>query len=221
MSAAVKRSADQATRAYDGSRRRAGSEATQRRIVEAATELFLRDGYGRTSIEQIAEEAGVSPATIYKLFKNKVTIAKRVGDVAVAGDHEDLAVAERPAHREVLDDPDPQRALRKAVEGGTEILVRITPVIEMARAGAHLEPVLGELAEQGDRARWMDMAGFVVSLQARGALRPGLSKERATDAMWVILSPDTYRALVLTRGWRLHTYREWVADQLAHALLAA
>lgn len=41
------------------------------RILEAATEMFLEDGYEKTSIRNIAEKIEYSPATIYLYFKDK------------------------------------------------------------------------------------------------------------------------------------------------------
>jgi AcrR family transcriptional regulator len=209
----------QVKRRYDSTGRRAGSDSTQRRIVEAATELFLRDGYGRTSIDAIADFAHVSPATIYKLFGNKAAIAKRVGDVAVAGDHGEIPLDERDWVQTALDDPDPAHALRRVVEGGTAVLARITPIIEMADAAAHLEPALAGFVAEGDRGRWHGMSRFVGSLRDRGALRSGLSIDEATDIMWTIQSPATYGALVLAQGWTFDQYRAWVLDQLEHAIL--
>ncbi|HVW70220.1 MAG TPA: helix-turn-helix domain-containing protein [Steroidobacteraceae bacterium] len=44
-----------------------GSDA----ILDAASELFLRDGYRNTTISAIAERAGVGVATIFRHFKSK------------------------------------------------------------------------------------------------------------------------------------------------------
>ncbi|MDB5284907.1 MAG: TetR family transcriptional regulator [Bacteroidota bacterium] len=41
------------------------------KIVEAATRMFLEDGYEKTSIRNIAEKIEYSPATIYLYFKDK------------------------------------------------------------------------------------------------------------------------------------------------------
>lgn len=49
-----------------------GRSARKRRaIMDAATALFLRDGYGNTSMDQIAADAAVSKATVYKQFADK------------------------------------------------------------------------------------------------------------------------------------------------------
>lgn len=43
----------------------------KKRIFEAAVDLFLSNGFDNTSMDQIAEQAGVSKQTVYSHFKNK------------------------------------------------------------------------------------------------------------------------------------------------------
>ena len=50
---------------------RAEAEQLGERILEIATELFLRDGYGSTSIEAIAQTAGMSKRTFYARYAGK------------------------------------------------------------------------------------------------------------------------------------------------------
>jgi AcrR family transcriptional regulator len=50
---------------------RAAAEQLGERILEIATELFLRDGYGSTSIEAIAQAAGMSKRTFYARYAGK------------------------------------------------------------------------------------------------------------------------------------------------------
>ena len=45
----------------------------QKRVLQAACELFLRDGY-RVSMGEVAREAGVSKQTVYAHFENKDTL---------------------------------------------------------------------------------------------------------------------------------------------------
>jgi TetR/AcrR family transcriptional regulator, mexJK operon transcriptional repressor len=51
-----------------------GSEQKKAAIVLAARELFLRDGFERTSVDDIAELAGVSKRTIYNHYEDKRTL---------------------------------------------------------------------------------------------------------------------------------------------------
>ena len=48
--------------------------ALRDRILEVATELFLTEGYGTTSIEAVAERAGISKRTFYHRFENKAEL---------------------------------------------------------------------------------------------------------------------------------------------------
>ncbi|WP_137389672.1 TetR/AcrR family transcriptional regulator [Rhodoligotrophos defluvii] len=44
---------------------------TRERMLEAAAELFLRQGFATTTIRQIAESCGVTPGAIYNHFSSK------------------------------------------------------------------------------------------------------------------------------------------------------
>jgi AcrR family transcriptional regulator len=43
-------------------------------LINAATHVFLREGYGLASIDKVAGEAGVSTRTIYERFRNKADL---------------------------------------------------------------------------------------------------------------------------------------------------
>jgi AcrR family transcriptional regulator len=43
-------------------------------LINAATHVFLREGYGLASIDKVASEAGVSTRTIYERFRNKADL---------------------------------------------------------------------------------------------------------------------------------------------------
>ena len=43
----------------------------RQRIIDAAIEMFLKEGYEKTSIRNIAEKIEYSPATIYLYYKDK------------------------------------------------------------------------------------------------------------------------------------------------------
>jgi TetR/AcrR family transcriptional regulator, mexJK operon transcriptional repressor len=47
-------------------------------VLDAATDLFLRDGYGATSLEAVAAAAGVSKRTLYARFSGKAALLQVV-----------------------------------------------------------------------------------------------------------------------------------------------
>lgn len=79
---------------------RAQSAAITQDILQAATDLFLRDGFDGTTMEAVAAQVGVPKTTLYKRFRDKgellaAVIAQRVrrwgelssrGDVRLTGD---------------------------------------------------------------------------------------------------------------------------------------
>ncbi|MCP5044081.1 MAG: TetR/AcrR family transcriptional regulator [bacterium] len=51
-----------------------GKAATQERILQAAMNLFLETGYEKTTMTQVAEAAGVSRATVFWHFSDKMSL---------------------------------------------------------------------------------------------------------------------------------------------------
>jgi AcrR family transcriptional regulator len=50
---------------------RTGGERTRKKILEAAEELFSKNGFHATTIKQITREAGVNQGLVYYYFKDK------------------------------------------------------------------------------------------------------------------------------------------------------
>ena len=53
---------------------RAAALQLRQRILQVATELFLAQGYGLTSIEAVASRAGISKRTLYHRFDDKAAL---------------------------------------------------------------------------------------------------------------------------------------------------
>jgi|UPI00040E8FC0 AcrR family transcriptional regulator len=53
---------------------------TRAQLIATAKELFLRDGYGPTSLEKVAEAAGFSKGAVYSNFRNKNELCLAVLD---------------------------------------------------------------------------------------------------------------------------------------------
>src|SRR5947208_14866148 len=100
------------TRRYDSRRRQQGAAVTRRATITAAHELFVRDGYVATTIEKIAERAGVSNPTVFASVGNKRALLKSARELAMAGDDEPTPVARRSRFQEALAEADPRRSVR-------------------------------------------------------------------------------------------------------------
>lgn len=80
-------------------------QRTRARIIEAATRLFLRDGFRGTSLEQVADEAGFTIGAVYSNFEGKTAMGIAVIDELYAREERRLreAVASVPVgDREAL-----------------------------------------------------------------------------------------------------------------------
>src|SRR5919198_4310558 len=82
---------DLAARGHDGLRERKKAQ-TRDALVECALELFERQGYDTTTIEDIAAAANVSPRTFFRYFDSKL-------DIVRAPKHEHPSLAELVAAR--------------------------------------------------------------------------------------------------------------------------
>ena len=54
------------------------SVRTRDRIIEAASELFASKGYRASSTREIARKAGIDESTLFRQFRNKITLAGAV-----------------------------------------------------------------------------------------------------------------------------------------------
>src|SRR5260370_30725467 len=68
-------------RPYDASRRQEQAQQTRDRIGASARRLFAERGYAATSIEQIADDAGVAVQTVYATYKTKRAVLFALLDV--------------------------------------------------------------------------------------------------------------------------------------------
>ena len=72
------------------------------RILEAALELFALRGYSTTTVDAIAESAGVSTGLLYYHFENKPALLQAIFEQSLSDVHATFAAADReprPADR--------------------------------------------------------------------------------------------------------------------------
>ena len=205
-------------RSYDASRRREQARARRLAVVQAARDLFERDGFRRTTIAAVAAHAGVSAESVYKGFGSKAALAKAVFDVVIAGDDEPVPVAERPAMQALRDEPDVRRKIAMFVDGLVQRQARSARVQLLIRDGRHVDdslaPIWAKLNDEG--LTGMTMLGR--HLLESGQLRDGIELDEVRDVLWNYLAIDNYERLVLSQGWPLRRYSRWLARAIAGAI---
>jgi len=205
-------------RRYDMSNRARQATETRRRIAEAAARLFVRDGYGATTINAIAAEAAVAVPTVYATLKTKQAILWAVIELT-AGNADQAPLAERQWWREMERERDPRETLAKFARIHREICDREAAVFTVFETAANVDPEVAPVMRQKEQARYSDQSRVVRSLKRQGQLRAGLSVRKASDIIWALATERSYLALVRDRGWRAEDYEDWLSAQLAAALL--
>lgn len=209
-------------RQYSSPLRERQAETTRRAVLDAAKELFVTQGYGATTIEQVAAKAGVSKPTVFTAVGNKQTLLRTVRDVALAGDDEPIPVAKRPMADRIRAEPDPRRAVRLLAQHLTDTASRYAVINEVIHTAANSgEEDLRRLWEETEEQKLVGARIWVAVLTDKGPLRDGLDVSGAVDTLWLLMSPDNYYRLVHGRGWSKNKYQRWLADSITLLLLPA
>ena len=204
-------------RRYDSPRRRAQAEATRSEILDAAERLFVRDGYPATTMAAIAKEAGVALKTVYVAFETKSGVLRALWNLRVRGDQADVPITDRAWYREVLAEPDAQRALRLGAHEARLVKERAGGLFGVLRSAADADPDIAALWERINREYHANQEAVVRALAEQGALR--LDAREATDILWTLNHPNTWQLLVRERGWTPEAYERWSADAACSQLL--
>lgn len=215
MTRAVKRR----QRPYDNRNRREQARQTRRRVVEAARRLFVRDGYASTTIQALADEAGVAVQTVYASFGSKLEVLKQLFDTSIVGDDEDVPLTKRSDWQAWAAERDAERQVELFSRANRKVSERTSDVVGVVAAAASLHPEIAHMWEEAEGARYADQRRLADSLARRGKLRRGLSARRAADIIWTLAGPGTYTDLVRRRGWSGEDYEQWLSVQLRSALL--
>jgi AcrR family transcriptional regulator len=207
-------------RAYRSPVREAQARATRRALLEAAWALFRHDGYVATTLDAVAERAGVSVDTIYKTIGSKRRLLVEVLGMAVGGDDEQVAVTDRAETQRILEETDPRRQVAEFAEDIAERVARARAVDDVLIGAAVADPELAALREDIQlRQRRHGVSTFSESVADHGGLRTGVDRDAAAATVWVLTSPEVHRLLVDGWGWSQERYAAWLADVLGRTLL--
>jgi AcrR family transcriptional regulator len=209
----------QSKRRYDSGRRQAQAAATRRGILDAALCLFERDGYVPTTMEAIANEAGVALKTVYLGFATKSRLLRAVWDLLLKGDVDDAPVAERAWYQQILDEPDPDRQVRLVARGARVVKTRIGKLLGVIRDAASVDADCAALWRLIQTDFYENQRVIVESIHEHGGLRDNLDLSRATDILWTLNHPDVWLLFSHERGWTPEQFERWFADVIRWQLL--
>lgn len=94
------------------------------------------------------------------------------------------------------------------------------PISELLRAAALTDPEARTIFDRHDQLQVTGYRQMVDLAASKGALRPGLTPESATDLLLTLCGDGTYVQLTTQRGWTRDQVVDWLADATPRLLLA-
>src|SRR6202048_4905205 len=208
-----------AKRQYTSTLRQQQASQTRARIMDAAQRLFTDRGYGATTIEAIASEAGVATDTVYASFRSKAGVLHKLLDVRVGGDDVPIRLIDREGPQSAKVEPTQQGQIALFAPDIARILERVRPVDEIMRGAGAIDPEIAELRARMQGFRYDNLRQFVAWLAAKGPLRGGIGEEEAAAIVWTLASPEVHGLLRDGRGWSQERFVAWLEDSLTRILL--
>jgi AcrR family transcriptional regulator len=208
-----------ARRSYSSPPRAARARQTRRRLVGAATSLFVARGYAATTMRAVAELAGVSLPALELAFGTKPRLLAAAIDVAIAGDDEPVPVLARDWAACAVATGTARDFL--AVVGAVvrAASLRSAGLVAAAFEAAPGDPALRALADQLV-ARHLRTVGWIVDrLVERAPLRAGLTREAAIDSVWILMEPVVFLRLTRDRGWSPARFEAWFVESVARLVV--
>jgi AcrR family transcriptional regulator len=158
------------------------------RILNAAAELFLKDGYAATSVDAILERSGGSKSTLYEYFSTKEELFRAaVEDIIATGAQTQLNGRE-----------DIRTALTEFLDGRLNVVLS-------ARHCALLRLIIAEADRFPDLAEMYYERGPLRSRRSLAKLLSGIVQRKAPNA------PAADEAAELLLGMAAH---EWIIEFL-------
>lgn len=184
--------------------RQARSQATRRKIIDAAVELFGTVGYGSTGLAEIAEYAHVTKGAFYYHFESKESLASAVIDettTAVVDTFVDICKSAAPALENLIH--------------GTFVIADLMANDELVRIGGQLGRALPHLdaAARGYTEWTAAVMAQVAQSRNEGDLRDDLDTDTAGEFIIAALAGAQLMSTAITgrsdlqqrwiRMWRL------------------
>ncbi|MEZ4522634.1 MAG: helix-turn-helix domain-containing protein [Thermomicrobiales bacterium] len=200
-------------RIYHSPLRDRRARATRRNILTAAQQLISAQGYGSTTMREIAANAGVAVQTIYSSIGRKRDILSAFIDQMEDDAHLDQA------EELFLSTNDPREHLRLRAALSRRIFTAGIEVVEMLLHATGTGTDIRNLLDEGDARHRESCKIWMVDRWDDDVLREGLTKEEAIDVIATLSGVDVYRWLVRRYAWPLDRYEEWLYRCMASDVL--
>jgi AcrR family transcriptional regulator len=162
------------------------ADATRARIKSAVNDLLAEGAFHAATMEEVAERAGVSRATLYQHFGSRLELIDAICET----------FDENPALRElrkVVADPDPDVALEQMIANTMRFWESEDAVLSQIYGVAAIDPAAQELVDRQRNDRRGELERLVRNIDRTGRLKQ--SPRRALSLLLVLTSYETFREL--------------------------
>lgn len=204
-------------RSYSSVKREAQAQETRRSILDAAHALFIANGYSATTIQAIAEGAGVAVQTVYAAFGSKRELLRQLIERTITGDDDPTSITERAGAREVASEPDPDRRAMLDARLSRTIVQRVAPIVRVANEAAASDPELAATMQAVKAARQEEMLASARILAGPDGLRVDDGEAAAT--LYVLYSPQVADMLMSDHDWPPERYEKWLARMIRDTVI--
>ncbi len=165
--------------------------ATRARIVASVRELLSEGKFHDCTVEEVAEHAGVSRATLYQHFRSRVELVDAICDVM--GDNPALV-----SLRDSVGLADPYTALAETVAGAVSFWMSEDSLLAQLYGVVAIDPAASDFVARQREDRRSEMERLARNLRRAGRLRPGLGENRAVAQLMMLTSYESFRELAET-----------------------
>jgi AcrR family transcriptional regulator len=197
---------------YNSPRRQQAAAATREAIIEAAQELFAGQGYGCTTVAQIAEAAQVAPNTVYTSVGGKPQLLAAITEGAA----DDPGVAETLTA--VAQSTDPAEVIRLTATGTRRVNERRAKAVAVLLDNAQADPAAAEMLQVAVRRYRDALATLARRLEELGAVEPS-DLNRTADVFWYLFGWMSWRILITDLRWSWDEAEQWLTQRGIEALL--
>src|SRR4051794_13108564 len=162
--------------------------ATRDRIISAVRELLEEGAFHESTVEQVADRAGVARATVYQHFGSRLGLVDAMCETFDAN----------PALlrlRETVELPDASAALEETIANTVRFWSSEDRVLRELYGVVAIDPAAQDLVDRQRSDRRGELTRLVANLAASGPLRPGMDEKRALELLLVLTSYESYREL--------------------------
>ena len=173
-------------RPYRAQRRRDRSQATRERIKAATRELLAEGNFHSSTVEEVAERAGVSRATLYQHFRSRLELVDAICETL----DENPALIEL---RGLVELADADEALARTIANTIQFWSSEDGVLAQLYGVAAIDPAAQALVDRQRADRRSELERLVANLRRAARLRA--SPQRALQLLLVLTSYESYREL--------------------------